>query len=80
MTRLVDIRLGRGARLLLGALPIVALLFVYLLASEARHLDNPSDKVLPTFEAMAQAIRGFTTDRDPSTDRIILVADTLASH
>lgn len=79
MTRLVDIRLGRGARLLLGTLPIVALLFVYLLASEARHLDNPADKVLPTFEAMAQAIRGFTTDRDPSTDRIILVADTLAS-
>ena len=79
MTRLVDVRPGRGARLLLGALPILALIVVYLLASEARHAANPADKVLPTFSAMAEAIRGFTTDRDPSTDRIVLVADTMAS-
>ncbi|MEG3165291.1 ABC transporter permease subunit [Sphingomonas sp. PB2P19] len=65
--------------MLLGALPILALLLVYLLASEARHFENPADKVLPTFGAMAQAIHDFTTDRDPSTDRIVLVADTLAS-
>ena len=67
MTRLVDIRLQRGTRLLLGALPIVVLLLVYLLASEARHLENPADKVLPTFAAMAEAIHGFTTDRDANT-------------
>ncbi len=79
MTRLVDIRPKRGARMLLGALPIIALLLVYLLASEARHLENPADKVLPTFAAMADAIHGFTTDRDPNTDRVVLVADTLAS-
>ncbi|WP_267387439.1 ABC transporter permease subunit [Sphingomonas sp. GC_Shp_3] len=79
MRRLVDIRPTRGARLLLGALPIVVLLLLYLIASEARHADNPADKVLPTFSAMAQAIHGFTTDRDPATDRIVLVADTIAS-
>ena len=79
MTRLVDLRPRRGIRLLLGALPILALVVVYLVASELRHADNPADKVLPTFSAMAEAIRGFTTDRDPSTDRIVLVADTLAS-
>lgn len=77
--RLVDIRPQRGARLLLGALPIVVLLLLYLIASEARHADNPADKVLPTFYAMAQAIHGFTTERDPASDRIILVADTVAS-
>lgn len=79
MSRLVDLRPRRGARTLLGAMPIVALLAFYLLASEARHADNPADKVLPTFTAMAEAIRGFTTDRDAATGRIVLVADTLAS-
>ena len=64
---------------MLGALPIAAVLLVYLVASQARHADNPSDKVLPTFSAMAEAIHGFTTDRDPATNRVILVADTLAS-
>lgn len=79
MTRLVDIRPGRSGRLLLGALPIVVLLLFYLIASEARHADNPADKVLPTFAAMADAVHGLTTDRDPASDRIILFADTLAS-
>ncbi len=79
MRRLVDIRPNRGARLLLGALPILALVLVYLVASQVRHAANPSDKVLPTFSAMGRAIYGFTTERDPSTDRIVLVADTLAS-
>ena len=79
MRRLVDIRPGRGGRFLLGALPILALLFVYLLASEARHAENPADKVLPTFAAMSQAIHAFTTDRDPASDRVVIVADTIAS-
>ena len=79
MTRIVDLRPSAGVRILLGAAPIVILVLIYLLASEARHAANPSDKVLPTFAAMAEAIRGFTTDRDPTTDRVVLVADTLAS-
>ncbi|MBY9063122.1 ABC transporter permease subunit [Sphingomonas yunnanensis] len=79
MTRLVDLRPRRGARLLLGAVPIVALLLVYLVASQARHAANPADKLLPTFSAMAEAIHGFSTDRDPASDRIVIVADTLAS-
>lgn len=79
MRRLVDVRPGRSERLLLGLLPLLALLVLYVLASEARHADNPSDKVLPTLSAMGEAIRGFTSDRDTATDRVILVADTLAS-
>ncbi|NIJ06666.1 NitT/TauT family transport system permease protein [Sphingomonas vulcanisoli] len=79
MRRLVDIRPRRGARLLLGGLPILILLVVYLFASEMRHAANSADKVLPTFSAMGQAIQGFTTDRDPMTGRTTIVADTLAS-
>ena len=79
MTRLVTGRPTRGGSLVLGMLPILGLILLYLLASAARHADNPADKVLPTFSAMASAIHQFTTDRDPDTDRIVLVADTLAS-
>jgi len=79
MKRLVDIRPQRGTRLLLGALPIVTLLLLYLIASEARHVENPADKLLPTFSAMADAVAAFTTERDPATDRVMIVGDTLAS-
>ena len=79
MIRLVDVLPRRGARVLLGALPIFALVALYLVASAARHADNPADKVLPTFAAMAEAIRDFTADRDPATGQVVLVADTLAS-
>ncbi|WP_375403931.1 ABC transporter permease [uncultured Sphingomonas sp.] len=79
MRRLIDVRPGPGARVLLGGLPILALLVFYFLASETRHAANPADKVLPTFGAMAAAVRDFVTDRDPATDRVVLVADTLAS-
>ena len=79
MTRLVDLRPRRAQRLLIGAVPILVLLLVYLLASETRHAANPADKVLPTFGAMAEATRGFTTDLDTSTGRVVIVADTLAS-
>ncbi|WP_174291747.1 ABC transporter permease [Sphingomonas bacterium] len=79
MRRIVNLRPRRGARVALGAVPFLILILLYLLASETRHAANPADKVLPTFAAMAEAIHAFTTDRDPATDRIILVADTLAS-
>jgi len=79
LTRLVDFRPKRGLRILLGALPILVLLLLYLLASEMRHAENPADKVLPTFTAMAQAIHGFTTEVDPASGHVELIADTLAS-
>jgi len=79
LRRLVDIRPKRGLRILLGALPILALILLYLVASETRHAENAADKVLPTFAAMAEAIHGFTTATDPASGRVQLVADTLAS-
>lgn len=66
-------------RTLLGMLPILALVLLYFITSEIRHAENPADKVLPTFNAMARAMGVFITDRDPNTDQIVLVADTLAS-
>ncbi|SNT16710.1 NitT/TauT family transport system permease protein [Sphingomonas laterariae] len=79
MTRIVNIRPSRGAAILAGVLPIAALVLVYIFASEARHAANPADKVLPTLSAMADAMLRLATTVDPTTGRITLISDTIAS-
>src|SRR4051812_12639504 len=77
--RWVNIKPGRRSGLLLGALPLLAVLVVYLFAAAARHAANPSDKILPTPSAMVAAMRGLLVDADPLTGHLIFWADTLAS-
>ncbi len=77
--RIVNIKPNRGLRIFMGALPIVALLAVYALVSAARLEANPADKVLPTFQLMADAFIRLATEIDPRTRQITLVSDTLAS-
>ena len=77
--RLINIKPGRGGRFVAGLVPILILILIYMIASEARHVMNPSDKVLPTFGAMGEAILRFATQRDPMTGHITLLADTTAS-
>ena len=77
--RWVNVRPGRRRGVLLGALPLVAILIAYVVASAARHAANPSDKVLPTPGAMFAAMHGLLADADPLSGRLIFWADTLAS-
>jgi NitT/TauT family transport system permease protein len=77
--RVVNIKPRRGARILIGAVPVVILLIAYAIASAARLEANPNDKVLPTFAAMAQAAFQLVSQEDPRTGQITAVADTLAS-
>ena len=77
--RWVNIRPSRRSGLLLGALPLLIVLVLYLFAASARHAANPSDKILPTPSAMVAAMRGLLVDADPLTGHLIFWADTLAS-
>jgi NitT/TauT family transport system permease protein len=77
--RWVNIRPRRRTALLLGALPLLTILIIYLFASAARHAANPSDKVLPTPGAMVAAMHGLLVDADPLSGRLIFWADTVAS-
>ena len=79
MRRLLNVKPRGGGRLLLGILPLIALVLLYVSASAARHAENPRDKILPTPAAMAEAVQvmAFTVDRH--TGEIPLVADTTAS-
>lgn len=77
--RLVNIKPGRGSKVLIGALPIIAILILYAVLAGARADANPNDKILPTFAAMAQATLRLATEVDPRTGEITALADTTAS-
>jgi NitT/TauT family transport system permease protein len=77
--RWVNVRPGRRAAALLGAVPLVLALLAYLAGSAARHAANPSDKILPTPGAMLDAMRGLVLDVDPLTGHVVFWADTAAS-
>ncbi len=77
--RWVNVRPGRRASLLLGAIPLLLVIGGYVLASAHRHALNPSDKVLPTPAAMISAMRGLLLDTDPLTGHVVFWADTVAS-
>lgn len=79
MRRIMNVRPGRGGRLVLGLIPLIAVVLLYLVASTARHAENPRDKVLPTASAMAEAVQTMAFTTDPRTGQIPLVADTIAS-
>jgi NitT/TauT family transport system permease protein len=79
MHRLLNLRPRGGNRLLLGFVPLAAVVLVYLTASGARHAENPSDRILPTPAAMSEAIEVMAFQKDPRTEEIPIVADTRAS-
>ncbi len=79
MNRIVNIRPNRSGRFIAGVVPMALIVAIYILASLARHADNPADKVLPTLSAMVDAMVRLATTLDPTTGKITLVSDTEAS-
>jgi NitT/TauT family transport system permease protein len=79
MRRLINLKPDRGGALLLGALPFVLLVLLYLLASSARLAENPNDKLLPAFSSLAAAIWRMAFEPDARSGDYLLWADTAAS-
>jgi NitT/TauT family transport system permease protein len=79
MRRLINLKPDRGASVLLGALPFVLLVLVYLVASGSRLADNPNDKLLPAFSSFASAIQRMAFEPDARSGQYLLWADTAAS-
>ncbi|MEO1306316.1 MAG: ABC transporter permease, partial [Pseudomonadota bacterium] len=72
-------RLSRSQRILLGAIPIVLVLAIYLFAASQRHAINPSDKLLPLPGAMIDAMGTLIFKPDPLSGDYLFWSDTLAS-
>jgi NitT/TauT family transport system permease protein len=77
--RIINHEPGRGERLLLAVLPFLAVLVVYLLASNARLAIDPSDKLMPGFGAFSASLTRLATKVDVATGHILLWWDTWLS-
>lgn len=77
--RLLNVKPERPWRFALAALPFIGLLAAYMLGSAARLAENPNDKLLPSFDAMAEAVRSIAFLPDARTGLYILWNDTASS-
>ena len=77
--RWVNRKIRRGNSILLGAIPIVLLVLLYLVIAAGRHAANPSDKILPIPGAMADAMAALLFEPDQLSGRLLFWADTFAS-
>ncbi len=69
----------KGLRIFLALLPFVLAVAVYLAASDARHRENPQDKLLPTISKIGTAIDKVAFSEDKRSGDILLWKDTTAS-
>ena len=80
MRRLLNVRPAGSGRLLLGLIPLLGVVLLYVLASHAWHEANPNEKILPTVSAMAEQMKVMALQVDPRMGGLPpLWQDTLAS-
>lgn len=77
--RMVNRQVRRSEAILLGALPILLLVLLYLFLAAQRHAANPMDKILPLPSGMAKAMAALLFQPDQLTGQLVFWADTLAS-
>ncbi len=77
--RWVNRKVRRNDGLLLGALPILVLVLLYLIMAAQRHAANPMDKILPLPAGMVEGMSALLFQADPLSGQFVFWADTLAS-
>lgn len=69
----------KASRIMLGLLPFVILVAVYLIASYERHKENPQDKLLPTVSKMVESTKRMAFEEDVRSGNYLMASDTIAS-
>ncbi len=64
---------------MVGLLPLVALIVIYVIASDARLSVNPSDKLLPAFGTMADSLQQLAFEASRRTGDYLFWSDTGSS-
>lgn len=77
--RLINRKPEALGRLLLLCLPFALALLAYVVASQARLAINPSDKLLPAWTTISEAISRMAFSPDPRSGGYLLWEDTVAS-
>ena len=70
---------GKTYTRLLGILPFLVVIALYLTASHFRQIENPADKLLPGIEKLSSAVERVAFQEDKRTGKYLLWADTGAS-
>ncbi len=77
--RWVNARPGRRGRLVLGALPFVAVAVAYAVTSAVRRAENPADKLFPPLDEIGAQIVAYAFQEDRRSGAVLLWVDTGAS-
>lgn len=77
--KLINLKPSRPLRVILGILPFLLLLVLYLGASNARLAENPNDKLLPAFSSFGEAINRMAFEPDKRSGDYLLWRDTASS-
>ncbi|GEM78857.1 ABC transporter permease [Vibrio superstes] len=79
MTKVINRHPTRYGQLVLGLLPFIILVMLYITASDARLAANSADKLLPAFGSFVDAIDRMAFTPSRRTGEYLLWVDTLAS-
>lgn len=77
--KLINRKPSRPVRVILGILPFLLLLVLYLGASNARLAENPNDKLLPALSTIGAAIERMAFQPDKRSGDVLLWRDTFSS-
>lgn len=77
--RWVNRQVRRSDRIILGSLPILLLLLLYIFMAAQRHAANPADKILPLPSGMVQGMSALLFQPDQLSGQLLFWADTVAS-
>ncbi|WP_230291431.1 ABC transporter permease [Croceicoccus sp. Ery5] len=77
--RWVNRKIRPAQAVMLGAIPIVLLLILYLVLAANRHAINPADKILPLPQDMAEAMSALVFEPDRLSGQYLFWADSFAS-
>lgn len=79
MKRWINRRPSRALSVMLGLVPLIMLLLLYMAGSEARLAENEADKLLPSFEQFGDAIKRMAFEPSKRTGEYLFWVDTQSS-
>ncbi|RYY74858.1 MAG: ABC transporter permease subunit [Gammaproteobacteria bacterium] len=79
MKRLINLTPTKPIRWLLGVLPFLLIVLVYITASDARLLENSTDKLLPSLGQMGETIHNYALEPSKRTGEYLFWVDTYSS-
>jgi len=79
MKKLINLSASPAMKWCLGLLPFLLIIVLYITASEARLAENASDKLLPSFSSMQEAMSRMAFEPSKRSGDYLFWTDTLSS-